>query len=179
MSPRLLLPRAPGRWDIHELNCHPLGGFVQSGQGAGREGRKGGVWQLSSPSTPSSHLAHLSLPHDMACPLQCQELFPWPSPACTPVTPWVIPHAGTPPSRGWASSAALGELFGSKTLISSFRPCPFSPFLFLCLSLSLLLPTSHLCHSDCRVKLWNYVPGLTPCLPRRVLAIKGRATSLP
>uniref|UniRef100_I3KTA3 Kinesin-like protein KIF21B n=1 Tax=Oreochromis niloticus TaxID=8128 RepID=I3KTA3_ORENI len=30
--------------------------------------------------------------------------------------------------------------------------------------------------SDCRVKLWNYVPGLTPCLPRRVLAIKGRAT---
>uniref|UniRef100_A0A8C3UJH1 Kinesin family member 21B n=1 Tax=Catharus ustulatus TaxID=91951 RepID=A0A8C3UJH1_CATUS len=28
--------------------------------------------------------------------------------------------------------------------------------------------------SDCRVKLWNYVPGLTPCLPRRVLAIKGR-----
>uniref|UniRef100_A0A803TFD8 Kinesin-like protein KIF21B n=1 Tax=Anolis carolinensis TaxID=28377 RepID=A0A803TFD8_ANOCA len=32
--------------------------------------------------------------------------------------------------------------------------------------------------SDCRVKLWNYVPGLTPCLPRRVLAIKGRATSL-
>ncbi|XP_058389755.1 kinesin-like protein KIF21B isoform X4 [Diceros bicornis minor] len=33
--------------------------------------------------------------------------------------------------------------------------------------------------SDCRVKLWNYVPGLTPCLPRRVLAIKGRATTLP
>lgn len=33
--------------------------------------------------------------------------------------------------------------------------------------------------SDCRVKLWTYVPGLTPCLPRRVLAIKGRATSLP
>ncbi|KAM9321575.1 kinesin-like protein KIF21B [Gastrophryne carolinensis] len=33
--------------------------------------------------------------------------------------------------------------------------------------------------SDCRVKLWVYVPGLTPCLPRRVLAIKGRATSLP
>ncbi|XP_061778642.1 kinesin-like protein KIF21B isoform X4 [Nerophis ophidion] len=33
--------------------------------------------------------------------------------------------------------------------------------------------------SDCRVKLWNYVPGLTPCLPRRVLAIKSRATSLP
>uniref|UniRef100_A0A2K5LC24 Kinesin-like protein KIF21B n=1 Tax=Cercocebus atys TaxID=9531 RepID=A0A2K5LC24_CERAT len=32
--------------------------------------------------------------------------------------------------------------------------------------------------SDCRVKLWNYVPGLTPCLPRRVLAIKGRATTL-
>uniref|UniRef100_A0A8D2JC64 Kinesin-like protein KIF21B n=1 Tax=Varanus komodoensis TaxID=61221 RepID=A0A8D2JC64_VARKO len=31
--------------------------------------------------------------------------------------------------------------------------------------------------SDCRVKLWNYVPGLTPCLPRRVLAIKGRATT--
>uniref|UniRef100_A0A3Q1JJD9 Kinesin motor domain-containing protein n=1 Tax=Anabas testudineus TaxID=64144 RepID=A0A3Q1JJD9_ANATE len=30
--------------------------------------------------------------------------------------------------------------------------------------------------SDCRVKLWSYVPGLTPCLPRRVLAIKGRAT---
>uniref|UniRef100_A0A672SP65 Kinesin-like protein KIF21B n=1 Tax=Sinocyclocheilus grahami TaxID=75366 RepID=A0A672SP65_SINGR len=28
--------------------------------------------------------------------------------------------------------------------------------------------------SDCRVKLWSYVPGLTPCLPRRVLAIKGR-----
>ncbi|XP_069800719.1 kinesin-like protein KIF21B isoform X2 [Dendropsophus ebraccatus] len=33
--------------------------------------------------------------------------------------------------------------------------------------------------SDCRVKLWLYVPGLTPCLPRRVLAIKSRATSLP
>ncbi|KAM5301845.1 kinesin-like protein KIF21B isoform 2-T2 [Glossophaga mutica] len=33
--------------------------------------------------------------------------------------------------------------------------------------------------SDCRVKLWTYVPGLTPCLPRRVLAIKGRATTLP
>ncbi|XP_055017002.1 kinesin-like protein KIF21B isoform X1 [Boleophthalmus pectinirostris] len=33
--------------------------------------------------------------------------------------------------------------------------------------------------SDCRVKLWTYEPGLTPCLPRRVLAIKGRATSLP
>ncbi|XP_058860690.1 kinesin-like protein KIF21B isoform X2 [Acipenser ruthenus] len=33
--------------------------------------------------------------------------------------------------------------------------------------------------SDCRVKLWNYVPGLTPCLPRRVLAIKARATTLP
>ncbi|XP_036926382.1 kinesin-like protein KIF21B isoform X5 [Sturnira hondurensis] len=33
--------------------------------------------------------------------------------------------------------------------------------------------------SDCRVKLWAYVPGLTPCLPRRVLAIKGRATTLP
>ncbi|XP_035376078.1 kinesin-like protein KIF21B isoform X2 [Electrophorus electricus] len=33
--------------------------------------------------------------------------------------------------------------------------------------------------SDCRVKLWSYVPGLTPCLPRRVLAIKGRATTLP
>ncbi|KAF7208409.1 kinesin-like protein KIF21B isoform X1 [Nothobranchius furzeri] len=33
--------------------------------------------------------------------------------------------------------------------------------------------------SDCRVKLWSYVPGLTPCLPRRVLAIKGRAISLP
>nr|XP_042114156.1 kinesin-like protein KIF21B isoform X8 [Peromyscus maniculatus bairdii] len=33
--------------------------------------------------------------------------------------------------------------------------------------------------SDCRVKLWNYVPGLTPCLPRRVLAIKGRATTMP
>ncbi|XP_041437974.1 kinesin-like protein KIF21B isoform X3 [Xenopus laevis] len=33
--------------------------------------------------------------------------------------------------------------------------------------------------SDCRVKLWVYIPGLTPCLPRRVLAIKGRATSLP
>ncbi|XP_046730810.1 kinesin-like protein KIF21B isoform X2 [Silurus meridionalis] len=33
--------------------------------------------------------------------------------------------------------------------------------------------------SDCRVKLWSYIPGLTPCLPRRVLAIKGRATSLP
>uniref|UniRef100_A0A452SQ85 Kinesin-like protein KIF21B n=1 Tax=Ursus americanus TaxID=9643 RepID=A0A452SQ85_URSAM len=32
--------------------------------------------------------------------------------------------------------------------------------------------------SDCRVKVWNYVPGLTPCLPRRVLAIKGRATTL-
>uniref|UniRef100_A0A2K6UB21 Kinesin-like protein KIF21B n=1 Tax=Saimiri boliviensis boliviensis TaxID=39432 RepID=A0A2K6UB21_SAIBB len=32
--------------------------------------------------------------------------------------------------------------------------------------------------SDCRVKLWNYVPGLTPCLPRRVLAIKGRATTI-
>uniref|UniRef100_A0A8C4H0T8 Kinesin family member 21B n=1 Tax=Dicentrarchus labrax TaxID=13489 RepID=A0A8C4H0T8_DICLA len=31
--------------------------------------------------------------------------------------------------------------------------------------------------SDCRVKLWSYVPGLTPCLPRRVLAIKGRATT--
>lgn len=60
--------------------------------------------------------------------------------------------------------------------------------------LFLLLPLSHLlyfvrfssplllilpCHSDCRVKLWSYVPGLTPCLPRRVLAIKGRATSLP
>uniref|UniRef100_A0A8C4H736 Kinesin-like protein KIF21B n=1 Tax=Dicentrarchus labrax TaxID=13489 RepID=A0A8C4H736_DICLA len=34
--------------------------------------------------------------------------------------------------------------------------------------------------SDCRVKLWSYVPGLTPCLPRRVLAIKGRfSISLP
>ncbi|XP_016006064.2 kinesin-like protein KIF21B isoform X2 [Rousettus aegyptiacus] len=33
--------------------------------------------------------------------------------------------------------------------------------------------------SDCRVKLWTYVSGLTPCLPRRVLAIKGRATTLP
>ncbi|XP_069094988.1 kinesin-like protein KIF21B isoform X2 [Pleurodeles waltl] len=33
--------------------------------------------------------------------------------------------------------------------------------------------------SDCRVKVWSYVPGLTPCLPRRVLAIKGRAASLP
>uniref|UniRef100_A0A671WEW5 Kinesin-like protein KIF21B n=1 Tax=Sparus aurata TaxID=8175 RepID=A0A671WEW5_SPAAU len=32
--------------------------------------------------------------------------------------------------------------------------------------------------SDCRVKLWSYVPGLTPCLPRRVLAIKGRATTV-
>uniref|UniRef100_A0A8C3RRL2 Kinesin-like protein KIF21B n=1 Tax=Chelydra serpentina TaxID=8475 RepID=A0A8C3RRL2_CHESE len=31
--------------------------------------------------------------------------------------------------------------------------------------------------SDCRVKLWTYVPGLTPCLPRRVLAIKGRPLS--
>ncbi|XP_059806391.1 kinesin-like protein KIF21B isoform X3 [Hypanus sabinus] len=33
--------------------------------------------------------------------------------------------------------------------------------------------------SDCRVKLWNYVAGLTPCLPRRVLAIKSRASSIP
>ncbi|KAM7050190.1 kinesin-like protein KIF21B isoform 2-T2 [Molossus nigricans] len=33
--------------------------------------------------------------------------------------------------------------------------------------------------SDGRVKLWSYIPGLTPCLPRRVLAIKGRATTLP
>lgn len=40
-------------------------------------------------------------------------------------------------------------------------------------------PPSRVNPSDCRVKLWSYVPGLTPCLPRRVLAIKGRATSLP
>lgn len=120
-------------------------------------------------------LHHLLLP-TVACPWQG---LPTAVPRAVPAHPWVTPHAGTPLPRGWALSAALGELFSSKTLIPSFRPCPFSPFLFLCLSLPLLLPTSHLCHSDCRVKLWNYVPGLTPCLPRRVLAIKGRATSLP
>lgn len=58
----------------------------------------------------------------------------------------------------------------------SFFPFLFSFFSSSSPSLSVSLS---LCHSDCRVKLWNYVPGLTPCLPRRVLAIKGRATSLP
>lgn len=62
-----------------------------------------------------------------------------------------------------------------ESLSSSF-PTMFlfslSVFLSFCLSVSM-------CRSDCRVKLWTYVPGLTPCLPRRVLAIKGRATSLP
>lgn len=66
--------------------------------------------------------------------------------------------------------------FLMESLISSFP----TMFLFVLFSL-LLLPhfSISLCHSDCRVKLWTYVPGLTPCLPRRVLAIKGRATSLP
>lgn len=56
------------------------------------------------------------------------------------------------------------------------------PFLLFLTLVFLLLPYSLLPlvdPSDCRVKLWSYVPGLTPCLPRRVLAIKGRATSLP
>ncbi len=58
----------------------------------------------------------------------------------------------------------------------------FTLAFLLLLLLLLLLPDSLLPlvdPSDCRVKLWSYVPGLTPCLPRRVLAIKGRATSLP
>lgn len=180
MSPGLSAPpEPPGGGRPLASAVIPGLGWVSAEWSGSREGRKRGVSQLSSPSTPSSPLAHRSVPRDTACPPRCQQLCPRPSPASTPVTPRVIPHAGPPLPRGWASPAALGEHFGSKTLISSFRPCPFSPFLFLCLSLSFLLPTPHLCRSDCRVKLWNYVPGLTPCLPRRVLAIKGRATSLP
>lgn len=74
------------------------------------------------------------------------------------------PIPGTPLS--WVSS-----------FLSLPPPCPFSPLPSLPTS-PLFLSTSPP-HSDCRVKLWNYVPGLTPCLPRRVLAIKGRATTLP
>lgn len=63
--------------------------------------------------------------------------------------------------------------------VSSFRTLKVISFLLPlppCWSFPLLFLLDL---SDCRVKLWNYVPGLTPCLPRRVLAIKGRATSLP
>lgn len=169
-EPPALCPVAPGKGETLGLSCPPGAGWVLGVQGAGRESQL-----LVLPSSPC---AHCSLP--TARPAHCSaQSCPWPPPAHALVMPWVTPHAGTPLPRGWALAAALGELFSSKTLISSFRPCPFSPFLFLCLSLPLLLPPSHLCHSDCRVKLWNYVPGLTPCLPRRVLAIKGRATSLP
>ena len=65
------------------------------------------------------------------------------------------------------------------------QPCPTGSrsdglFFLLPVPTSSLLSTSpFLPDSDCRVKLWNYVPGLTPCLPRRVLAIKGRATTMP
>uniref|UniRef100_A0A4W3GPU5 Kinesin-like protein KIF21B n=1 Tax=Callorhinchus milii TaxID=7868 RepID=A0A4W3GPU5_CALMI len=50
-----------------------------------------------------------------------------------------------------------------------------SPINAICTNSSKIFTAS----SDCRVKLWNYVAGLTPCLPRRVLAIKGRASSVP
>lgn len=172
-EPRTFCPHGPweGGDPGFELPSLGLGGCVLGEQGAGRE-------PCSFLVPPSSPFACCGLPTARPAHRSAKSC-PWPSPAHALVMPWVTPHAGTPLPRGWAVSAALGELFSSKTLISSFRPCPFSPFLFLCLSLPLLLPPSHLCHSDCRVKLWNYVPGLTPCLPRRVLAIKGRATSLP
>lgn len=66
-----------------------------------------------------------------------------------------------------------------------FSCLPTPPLMFFTLTVLLLFllllyrPLPFVNPSDCRVKLWNYVPGLTPCLPRRVLAIKGRATSLP
>lgn len=66
-----------------------------------------------------------------------------------------------------------------------FSCLPTPPLMFFTLTVLLLFllllyrPFPFVNPSDCRVKLWNYVPGLTPCLPRRVLAIKGRATSLP
>lgn len=77
------------------------------------------------------------------------------------------------PIQGTPRPSALGEpLAGVPSSSSLFRPHLLSPPVS-----SASLPLSP--HSDCRVKLWNYVPGLTPCLPRRVLAIKGRATTLP
>lgn len=150
-------PEPPGGGRALGCPVIPGPGWVCTERGrepGGRKGR-GGILQLSGPSVPPSHLAVL------VCPLPAL----WDIPTQGPL----FPGAGRP-------LLLLGSNLAAR-LISSFPPCPFSPF--FCLSLSLLLPTSHLCHSDCRVKLWNYVPGLTPCLPRRVLAIKGRATSLP
>lgn len=95
-------------------------------------------------------------------------------------------------SRTSASHATV-KTFSAHSLTHPRSP---SCLLFISLSLSssphllsqphslscpllLSLPPPPPDRSDCRVKLWSYVPGLTPCLPRRVLAIKGRATSLP
>lgn len=72
------------------------------------------------------------------------------------------------------SYLSVGKYF---LLLDSETCSPFSSFAFLLVFSP--PPPSPVDVSDCRVKLWNYVPGLTPCLPRRVLAIKGRATSLP
>ncbi|XP_014388872.1 PREDICTED: kinesin-like protein KIF21B [Myotis brandtii] len=78
---------------------------------------------------------------------------------------------GAPGPRGRCSLRPL--LFPSGSELDLDPSLPF-PSRLLAPPLSASLP-----RSDCRVKLWNYVPGLTPCLPRRVLAIKGRATTLP
>lgn len=78
------------------------------------------------------------------------------------------------PGQGTPRPSAPGEplVVGVSSSSSLFRPRLLSPPVS-----SASPPLSP--HSDCRVKLWNYVPGLTPCLPRRVLAIKGRATTMP
>lgn len=134
-------PAAPG-WEPSGLTWYPwaLGGGGLQG------GREGGVSQLSSPCTP-----HLILPV-LVRPLPACRRCPGLSPAQGPLFP-----------RGWAPQAALGEQIGSKTLMSSFRPCPFSPFLFLSLSVS---PPPHL-------------PSVPQRLPGKVMELRAWAHPLP
>lgn len=76
MSPGLSVSQSPREvgepWA--EVSSPGLGGFVWGGEEAGREGKG----ESHSFLVPPLHLIlpTFSLPHVMACPMKCQELFP-------------------------------------------------------------------------------------------------------
>lgn len=152
---------------------------AQRGQGSRKVlGPRSGLTPLSAslscPSQRSPHPAVFTPPSPIHESQATEQ-------ACHPLdSPLSRPSSGPHPGDGQALCPTGELLRGVSSFSFSSDHVPslpsFPPHVLLPL-LSASLPLSP--NSDCRVKVWNYVPGLTPCLPRRVLAIKGRATTLP
>ncbi|KAG8518022.1 Kinesin-like protein KIF21B [Galemys pyrenaicus] len=146
----------PGGPGPLQLSPQPVPVFTEQPPGQGER-------KVLGPGDSSPSVSRHFLPLTQQSPPLLRD----PRAAPTPATP------SSPSSTLSRDRPALWSCSAGLFFFLLFRPVP-SPSPPSRLSSARLFV-----HSDCRVKLWNYVPGLTPCLPRRVLAIKGRATTLP